>query len=71
MLILKFFIKKSNGSIYVEDEARVDNSGSYKDADYVYLKEGKIPRELIDGEIEEQWLASSKSEEESGLDFRL
>lgn len=64
-IILKFHIKASNGNrIYVEDEAKLDEYGDYSDRDFIYLKEGKIPRSLIDGEID----VDSISDEEIGQD---
>lgn len=66
MLILKFHIRTPGNRIYIEEEAKLDNWGHYKDKEFVYLKDGKVPRSLIEGDIEECYV---QSEEENGQDY--
>lgn len=61
MLIYKFFIITDNGRVYIEAEAED------KDSEWVYLKNGKIPRNLIDGEITEERVISVDSQLQCGL----
>lgn len=61
ILIYKFFIKTESGRVYVEVE------GEGKDSEWVYLKSGKIPRHLIDGEILEEWALSVDSQPSPGV----
>ncbi len=67
MLILKFHIKHNNQRIYIESEAK---SEDYVDSRYVYLKDGKIPKSMVEGDIEEEW-QEERSEGGAGLDFLL
>lgn len=55
-LIYKFFLKTDTGRVYIETEAED------KDGQWIYVKNGKIPRHLIDGEISEEWVTSVDSQ---------
>lgn len=56
MLFLKFWVKTDTGRTYIECPADQDENGSYSDKQYVYIENGKIARNLIEGDIEELWL---------------
>lgn len=51
-IILKFHIKSNGNRLYIEDEAKLDEYGDYEDKNFIYLKEGKVPKSLLDSEVE-------------------
>lgn len=63
MLMLKFWIKASNGRVYVEVPAKVNAIGSYTDKEHVFTETGMIPRSMIEGEITEEWLTEDSGQE--------
>ena len=48
MKIFKFFVITENGRVYIETE------GLRQDLGWVYLKKGKVPKTLIDGDVLEE-----------------
>lgn len=63
-ILLRFWIKYNNTRSYIEALASQDHGGGYVGRDEIYLRDCYIPRQYVDGPIEEVWI--NEDEEENG-----
>ena len=53
MLVIKFWLNTGSNRIYIETEVEDEH---YLRGGYLHLKEGSIPRSMVEGTIEQEWV---------------